>query len=126
MSINYLKKKIIIIAASAGGIPALIELFKNMHDNHPPIVIALHHTKNSHRKKLAFVYQSGKFKEAHIPEEGEYPKADCLYYAPSDKNLNIDNNKKFYYKPFGFRQRFAPWIDDIFINFLEYYQVDIQ
>jgi two-component system chemotaxis response regulator CheB len=83
--------KIIAIGASTGGVQTLEAIVKNLHPQHPPILITQHMPAgftNSFAKRLNRICPNSTIKEA---EDNDMIKCGSIYIAPGDLHLEIQN-----------------------------------
>lgn len=82
----YTAFDIVVIAASAGGITALIPLLKALPDSFPiPIIVAQHLPSASrHVSRLDHVIRSNTSLRVKWAEDGEPPQPGTVYLSPQD------------------------------------------
>jgi two-component system chemotaxis response regulator CheB len=107
------KKDIVVIGASAGGVMALTELFKSIpKDFEAYIFVVLHLSPFSPSVLPQILSRAGWMKAVH-PEDGERMKPNVIYVAPADHHLLVEKGKVLVKK--GPKEnRFRPSIDALF------------
>ncbi|HVG41096.1 MAG TPA: chemotaxis protein CheB [Chitinophagaceae bacterium] len=107
------KKDIVVIGASAGGVIALMELFKRIPKNFEGYIFVVQHLSPFSPSVLPQILsRSGHLKAQH-PEDGEEMKLNTIYIAPPDHHLLIEKDKVMVKK--GPKEnRFRPSIDALF------------
>lgn len=86
--------QIVVIGASAGGIPAIQAILSGLPtDFMPPIIIVLHRLKNTDTslKSVFESYTNIKIKEA---DDKEYIRPNTIYLAPANYHLLIEDDKR--------------------------------
>jgi two-component system chemotaxis response regulator CheB len=107
------KKDIVVIGASAGGVIALVDLFKTIpKDFDGYIFVVLHVSPFSPSVMPQILSRAGHLKAVH-PKDGDSMKKNTIYIAPPDHHLLIEKDKVSIKK--GPKEnRFRPSIDALF------------
>jgi two-component system chemotaxis response regulator CheB len=81
--------ELIVVAASAGGVPALKTLFKGLPPGFPvPVAAVLHRTRREPHN-LAGVLGRGVRLRVKLAEQGEQPQPGTIYLAPPAHHLVV-------------------------------------
>jgi two-component system chemotaxis response regulator CheB len=86
------KRNIIVIAASAGGVPALTELVQSLPLNFDASIFIVLHTPPSVRSYLPEILNNNGLLKAFHPEDGAKIKPRQIYIAPPDHHLLVDED----------------------------------
>jgi two-component system chemotaxis response regulator CheB len=87
------KYDIIVIGSSAGGIPALIDLVKNIPREYAGSVFIVQHLSANVESMLpGIISYSGNLPAVH-PKDGEKFKAGHIYIAPPDNHMLLDKDR---------------------------------
>jgi two-component system chemotaxis response regulator CheB len=88
----YAAFDIVVIAASAGGIPALIPFLENLPRSFPIPIIVVQHLPPASRyaSKLDNVLRSRTALQVKWAEDGERPLPGTVYLAPQDRNTVLN------------------------------------
>ena len=106
-------RNIIVVGASAGGVPALITLMKNMPaDFDGSMFIVLHIPPNSPSSLPLILSSAGTLKAIH-PKDGEKIQNGKVYVAPPDHHMLLEG-KTVLIKKGPKENRFRPSIDALF------------
>lgn len=107
------KRDIVVIGASAGGVTALIELVKVLPQDFPAsIFIVLHLAPQSPSMLPQILSRSGPLEAVH-PKDGEPVKPGCIYVAPPDQHMLVEEDHVVVRK--GPKENgFRPSIDALF------------
>ena len=107
------KKDIVVIGASAGGVIALVELFKSIPKDFEAYIFVVQHLSPYSPSVLPHILsRSGHLNAVH-PKDGETMKTNTIYVAPPDHHLLIEKDKVIVKK--GPKEnRFRPSIDALF------------
>jgi two-component system chemotaxis response regulator CheB len=107
------KRDIVVIGASAGGVIALVDLFRSMPADFDGYLLVVQHLSPYSPSVLPQILsRSGPFKAEH-PKDGDTLKKNTIYVAPPDHHLLIESNKLIVKK--GPKEnRFRPSIDALF------------
>lgn len=92
----YAAFDVVVMAASAGGIQALIPLLQNLPTGFPaPIVVAVHLPPASrHESKLVSILRRDTWLDVKWAEDRERLLAGTIYVAPQDHSTIIDTETK--------------------------------
>jgi two-component system, chemotaxis family, protein-glutamate methylesterase/glutaminase len=108
-----IKRDIIVIGSSAGGVKALIEFVQGLpHDFPGSIFIAQHVAPYTESLLPEILSMKGPLKAIH-PEDGEAIKPGCIYLAPPDFHLLLEEGK-ILIKRGPKENRFRPSVDALF------------
>ncbi len=108
------KQDIIVIGASAGGIPALTELVKSLPANlDASVFIVLHISPYSPGILDRILSKSGPI-VATYPADGEVIKRGHIYIAPPDHHLLLEKGNKVAVKKGPKENKFRPSVDALF------------
>lgn len=107
------KKDIVVIGASAGGVIALVDLFKTIPEDFDAyIFVVLHVSAFSPSVMPQILSRAGHLKAVHA-KDGEAMKKNVIYVAPPDYHLLVEKDKVIVKK--GPKEnRFRPSIDALF------------
>jgi two-component system, chemotaxis family, protein-glutamate methylesterase/glutaminase len=107
------KKDIVVIGASAGGIIALVELFKTIPDDFEGYIFVVQHLSPFSPSVLPQILsRAGRMKAIH-PKDGDSLQKNLIYVAPPDHHLLVEKDKVIVKK--GPKEnRFRPSIDALF------------
>jgi two-component system chemotaxis response regulator CheB len=107
------KRDIIVIAASAGGVGALMELVKSLPLNFNATIFVVLHTPAASPSYLPQILSNQGLIEACHPRDGEKIKTRRIYIAPPDHHLLLDDDTILVRK--GPKEnRFRPSADALF------------
>ncbi len=107
------KCNIIVIGASAGGVPALAELVKSFPKNFEAAIFVVQHIAPSSPSILPQILQRSGHLPASHATDGEAIKEGHIYVAPPDHHLLLERDKILVTK--GPKEnRFRPSIDALF------------
>ncbi|MDB5206878.1 MAG: chemotaxis protein CheB [Flavisolibacter sp.] len=107
------KKDIVVIGASAGGVIALVDLFKTFpKDFDGYIFVVLHLSPFTPSVMPQILSRAGHLKAVH-PKDGDSMKKNTIYIAPPDFHLLIEKDK-IIVKKGPKENRFRPSIDALF------------
>jgi two-component system chemotaxis response regulator CheB len=107
-------RDIVVIGASAGGIPALRSLFASLPQDFPGVVAAvIHRSALATSSQLPAVLAYRTAQTVSEPEDGEEPERSRIYVAPRDRHLLMDADR--FHLDDGPKRQFArPAIDPLF------------
>lgn len=107
------KRDIVVIGASAGGVIALVDLFKSLPPDFESYLLVVQHVSPYSPSVLPQILsRSGHLKAVH-PKDGDKLSKNTIYVAPPDHHLLIENDKLIVKK--GPKEnRFRPSIDALF------------
>jgi two-component system chemotaxis response regulator CheB len=107
------KRDIVVIGASAGGIIALVDLFKHLPNDFDGYIFVVEHLSAYSPSVLPQILsRAGNLKAIH-PQDGEQMQKNIIYVAPPDHHLMIEKDKVLVKK--GPKEnRFRPSIDALF------------
>lgn len=90
---HYAAFDVVVIAASAGGIAALIPLLRNLPQSFPiPIIVVQHLPSASrHVSRLDQVLRLNTALQVKWAEDGEFPLPGTVYLAPQDRNTILSS-----------------------------------
>ncbi|HVG42932.1 MAG TPA: chemotaxis protein CheB [Chitinophagaceae bacterium] len=107
------KKNIIVIGASAGGVIALVELFKSIPNDFEGYIFVVQHLSPFSPSMLPQIISRSSHLKAVHPKDGDKIKINTIYIAPPDHHLLIEKDKVMVKK--GPKEnRFRPSIDALF------------
>ncbi|MEO6070581.1 MAG: chemotaxis protein CheB [Chitinophagaceae bacterium] len=107
------KKNIIVIGASAGGVLALVDLFKTIPRDFEAYIFVVQHLSPFSPSVLPqIISRSGWMKAVH-PTDGEEMEVNTVYIAPPDFHILIEKDK-LVVKKGPKENRFRPSIDALF------------
>ncbi|HEY0092641.1 MAG TPA: chemotaxis protein CheB, partial [Flavobacterium sp.] len=87
-------RNIIVIGASAGGIPAIKRMLSGLTGEMDIVVlVVLHMSRKSNSKIIVEGFQRNTSLACRVAEEGKVLKKGYLYLAPTDYHLMVKNNK---------------------------------
>ena len=108
------KRNIIVVGASAGGVNALIEFVKSIpQDFKASVFIVLHTSPYSPSQLPQILSRSGALKATH-PKDGEEMEQGCIYIAPPDHHMLLQKGNKIAVKRGPKENRFRPSVDALF------------
>jgi len=108
-----LKRDIIVIGSSAGGVKALIELVKSLPHDFPGAIFITQHVAPYAESMLPDILSTmGPLKAEH-PQDGQRIEPNRIYVAPPDHHLLLDENKVLI-KRGPKENRFRPSVDALF------------
>jgi two-component system, chemotaxis family, protein-glutamate methylesterase/glutaminase len=107
------KRDIVVIGASAGGIMALVEMFKSLPRDFDAYIFVVQHLSPFSPSVLPQILsRSGNLKAVH-PKDGEKMKKNTIYVAPPNYHLLVEHDRVLVKK--GPKEnRFRPSIDALF------------
>ncbi len=82
---------IIVVGASAGGVEALKELVAHLPPDLPAVVFVVVHVPAYHTSAMPNILTRASPLEAVHPQDGETIQPGCIYVAPPDQHLLINN-----------------------------------
>lgn len=86
-------KDIVVVGASAGGVPALQELISKLPESFPASVFVVMHMSPHHRSELpSILRRDARLRVAHA-RDGEAFEAARVYVAPPDHHLLLDRGR---------------------------------
>ncbi|THU39253.1 chemotaxis protein CheB [Niastella caeni] len=85
----------IVIGASAGGLYAMINIFKQLPANYPIPIIVVQHRSKDERSLLEEVLQQKCSVCIKQADEKEVIAGGCVYFAPPDYHLLVENDGTF-------------------------------
>lgn len=93
---NYLKNgfDIVVIAASAGGLKALITVLSGLHSDFPAAIVVVQHLDPSLPSQMAHILGRRTALKVKQAEEGDQLQAGVVYIAPPDFHLMVDKLKR--------------------------------
>jgi two-component system chemotaxis response regulator CheB len=110
---EQLKRDVIVLGASAGGVEALIALFAHLPAELPAIVACVLHRSPSFNVRLAWVLGRNAALKIAEPTNGDTAKPGIIYLAPRDHHLQFDDGRLAVTR--GPREHFTrPAIDPLF------------
>src|SRR5919112_258674 len=107
------KKNIVVIGASAGGVIALVDLFKTIPKDFEGYIFVVQHLSPFSPSVLPQIIGRNTHLKAVHPNDGDEMKLNTIYIAPPDHHLLIEKDKVMVKK--GPKEnRFRPSIDALF------------
>lgn len=85
------RRDIVVIGASAGGVETLMALFSKLPAGLPATVMVVIHRSPVHEGRLAYVFGRKSALPVSEPRDGEPLKVGCIYVAPRDHHLLVDD-----------------------------------
>ncbi len=92
MSAPPASPRIIVIGASTGAVPAILELAAALPPNFPAPVLFVHHV-GSHRSELYKLVTTHGPNPACHPRDGEVPECGRIYIAPPDHHMLLEQGR---------------------------------
>ncbi|HTE28279.1 chemotaxis protein CheB [Flavitalea sp.] len=105
-------RNIIVVGASAGGVPALIELVTTLPKNFEGSIFVVLHIPATSPSNLPEILSRGALPAKH-PKDGDQIKPGVIYIAPPDHHLLLEEDKVMV-KRGPKENRFRPSIDALF------------
>ncbi|MCB5190800.1 chemotaxis protein CheB [Methylobacillus arboreus] len=85
----------IVVGASAGGVDAMLHIFKGLPQHYPLPIIALLHMQETRESKLAELFQHHLNLQVKEATDKESIAPGTLYFAPASYHLSIEHNLQF-------------------------------
>lgn len=108
-----IKRDIVVIGASAGGVTALIELVKSIPENFAGSIFVVLHIPSSSPSNLPGILKRAGLLNAVHPKDGEKIKPGKIYVAPPDHHILLEGTRVLVKKG-PEENRFRPSIDALF------------
>lgn len=108
-----LKRDIIVIGASSGGVSALLELVKSLPHDFPASIFVVQHVAPDSHSFLPELMSTVSPLKARHPKDGDTVEPGVIYVAPPDHHLLVENDTMFV-KRGPKENRFRPSIDALF------------
>jgi two-component system chemotaxis response regulator CheB len=89
---------LIAIAASAGGIPAVLSLLAALPPAIPAAIVVVQHRSASPPSILEQILARATRLPVGVPRIGDTIRPGCVYVARADRHLMIDDRKRFAYR----------------------------
>jgi two-component system chemotaxis response regulator CheB len=88
--------ELIVVAASAGGVPALRAIFQGLPKDFPVPIAAVLHRSRDRPFNLVGVLGRDVGLRVKLAEQGERPKPGCIYLAPPSHHLVVRPDRSFH------------------------------
>ncbi|KOT84637.1 chemotaxis protein [Streptomyces rimosus subsp. pseudoverticillatus] len=112
---------VVAIAASAGGVFALLELFGSFTSGPPVPTLVVQHLSPRHRTVLDTVLQRRTRVPVKLAQDGERAAAGRVYLAPPDRHLLIEPDGTLRLADTARVNRVRPAADRLFTSLAEHY-----
>lgn len=89
MNERCIKRDIIVIGASAGGVEALKQLCARLPSDLPAIIGVVIHRSPWYQSNIAAIYHRAGQINVREPQSGEVYKPSTVYFAPSDHHMHF-------------------------------------
>jgi two-component system, chemotaxis family, protein-glutamate methylesterase/glutaminase len=115
------KRDVIVIGASAGGVPTLIELFSNLRElRHSQVAVVLHRSP-VFEGRLADVLGRRSALPVVEPEDGAVWEPGHIYVAPRDQHMVVDADGVLRLNRDAKQHHTRPAVDPLFVSVARVY-----
>jgi len=124
--INDIRKfSAVVIGVSAGGLHALIHILGNLPKDYFIPIIVVQHRGKDHKELLEDVLQTKCLLQVKQADEKEFIRAGCIYIAPPNYHLLIEQDKTFSLTSDVYVKHSRPSIDLLFTTAAEVYKREL-
>jgi len=122
---NIRKFSAVVIGVSAGGLHALIHILGNLPKDYFIPIIVVQHRGKDHKELLEDVLQTKCLLQVKQADEKEFINGGCIYIAPPNYHLLIEQDKTFSLTSDVYVKHSRPSIDLLFTTAAEVYKREL-
>lgn len=93
--INLKRVELVVIGGSAGSLDVILHTLQYLQKDIPFAIVIVLHRKSSVQSTLAELLKTRSGLQVKEPEDKEVIQRGCVYIAPADYHLLIENNQTF-------------------------------